>query len=48
MTIMHKESRPGWYPDQKVRIIGYNAEGPIYVFRPAIYRLDTFYPDIIP
>lgn len=45
MTVMHFEDRPGWYPGEMVRIIGYNADGPIVAMRPLEYRLDTFYPD---
>lgn len=43
--ILHKEDRPGWYPGELVRIIGYSPEGPIVVMRPLEYDLDTFYPD---
>lgn len=44
--IMRMESRPGWYPGEMVRIIGYQPGGePIVVMRPLEYRLDTFYPD---
>lgn len=36
---------PGWHPGELVRIIGWNPEGPIVVYRPKIYDLDKFYPD---